>query len=89
VLLCLFSVFEGAESGTYRHFSASLSETIPCAGIQDTANTGNAQNLIDLVQYSSADDDLEFEKIGSTVGVNPMNMTTCDQQVNRAVSAFG
>ena len=58
-----------------------------CASIQGTTNTGNAQNVIDLIQYESTTDDFEFEEVDSSVDVSPSNTTTCDQQVNQAASA--
>jgi hypothetical protein len=60
-----------------------------CAGIQGVGNTGNAQNVLDLIQYGSTADDFEFEEVGSTIDVSPTNTTTCDQQVNQAASASG
>jgi hypothetical protein len=60
-----------------------------CAGIQGVGNTGNAQNVIDVIQYGSTADDFEFEEVGSTIDVSPTNTTTCDQQVNQAASASG
>jgi hypothetical protein len=60
-----------------------------CAGIQGVANTGNAQNQIDLIQYGSEADDFEFDEVGSTLTVSSENSTTCDQQVNQAASASG
>jgi hypothetical protein len=60
-----------------------------CAGIQGVANTGNAQNQIDLIQYGSDADDFEFEEVGSNIDVSPANTTECDQQVNQAASASG
>jgi hypothetical protein len=60
-----------------------------CAGIQGVANTGNAQNQIDLIQYGSEADDFEFDEVASTLTVSPGNSTTCDQQVNQAASASG
>jgi len=60
-----------------------------CAGIQGVANTGNAQNQIDLVEYFSLADDFEFDEVGSDVDVSPENSTTCDQEVNQAASASG
>ena len=59
-----------------------------CAGIQGTANTGNAQNQINTIQYGS-EGDFEFEDVGSTITVSPTNTTSCDQQVNQAASATG
>jgi len=60
-----------------------------CANIQGVANTGNSQNVIDLIQYGSEADDFEFEEVGSTIDVSPTNTATCDQQVNQAASASG
>ena len=60
-----------------------------CVGIQGVGNTGNAQNVIDVIQYGSTADDFEFEEVGSTIDVSPANTTTCDQQVNQAASASG
>ena len=60
-----------------------------CAGIQGVANTGNAQNVIDLIQYDSDADDFEFEEVDSSIDVSPTNSTECDQQVNQAASASG
>ena len=60
-----------------------------CVGIQGVGNTGNAQNLTDVIQYGSEADDFEFEEVGSTIDVSPTNETTCDQQVNQAASATG
>jgi len=60
-----------------------------CAGIQGVANTGNAQNQLDLIQYGSLADEFEFDEVGSNVDVSPSSSTTCDQQVNQAASASG
>jgi hypothetical protein len=60
-----------------------------CANVQGVANTGNAQNQIDLVEFLSLGDDFEFDEVGSDVEVSPGNSTTCDQQVNQAASASG
>jgi uncharacterized membrane protein len=60
-----------------------------CVGIQGVGNTGNAQNLTDVIQYGSDADDFEFEEVGSTIDVSPTNTTECDQQVNQAASASG
>jgi hypothetical protein len=60
-----------------------------CAGIQGVANTGNAQNQLDILQYGSTADDFEFDEVGSNVDVSPSSTTTCDQQVNQAASASG
>jgi hypothetical protein len=60
-----------------------------CVGIQGVGNTGNAQNLTDVLQYGSTADDFEFEEVGSTIDVSPSNSTSCDQQVNQAATASG
>jgi hypothetical protein len=60
-----------------------------CVGIQGVGNTGNAQNLTDVIQYASTADDFEFDEVGSTIDVSPTNETTCDQQVNQAATASG
>ena len=60
-----------------------------CAGIQGVANTGNAQNQLDLIQYGSVADDFEFDEVGSSLDVSPSNTTECDQQVNQAATASG
>src|SRR5215218_3424874 len=54
-----------------------------CVGIQGVGNTGNPQNITDILQYGSTADDFEFEEVGSTITVSPTNETTCDQQVNQ------
>ena len=69
--------------------SSSGDNSNQCAGIQGVANTGNAQNQIDLVEFFSLADDFEFDEVGSDVDVSSENSTTCDQQVNQAASASG
>ena len=58
-----------------------------CVGIQGTANTGNAQNQLDVIQYGSTADDFEFDEVGADLSVSPTNTTECNQQVNQAASA--
>ena len=60
-----------------------------CVGIQGVGNTGNAQNVTDILQYGSTADEFEFEEVGSTIDVSPTSTTTCDEQVNQAASASG
>ena len=60
-----------------------------CANIQGVGNTGNSQNVIDVIQYSGEVDDYEFEEVGSDITVSPTNTATCDQMVNQAASASG
>jgi hypothetical protein len=59
-----------------------------CAGIQGVANTGNAQNQIGVLQYGSEADDFSFEDSGASINVSPTSLTSCDQQVNQAASAY-
>ena len=38
-----------------------------CANVQGVAQTGNSQNLIDLLPAFSVADDYEFDEVGSTI----------------------
>ena len=61
-----------------------------CVGINGTANTGNAQNQIGVLQYASETEEFEFEEIQSNVTFEDVaSTTTCDQQVNQAAAASG
>jgi hypothetical protein len=60
-----------------------------CANVQGVAQTGNAQNQIDLLPVFSVADDFEFDEVGSSIDESPTNTATCDQQVNQAASASG
>ena len=60
-----------------------------CAGVQGVANTGNAQNVLDLTQVDGEVDDFEFDEVDSSIEVSPESSTTCDQQVNQAATATG
>src|SRR5919107_1008527 len=60
-----------------------------CANIQGVGNTGNAQNVTDILQYGSTADEFEFEEVGSSIDVSPTNEATCTDQVNQAASATG
>ena len=60
-----------------------------CVGIQGVGNTGNAQNLTDVLQYGSTADEFEFEEVGSSIDVSPANSTECTSGVNQAASASG
>jgi hypothetical protein len=59
-----------------------------CVGSQIAGNTGNAQNQTQILQYAS-DADFEFSGNAPTIDVNPVNTTSCNQQVNQAASASG
>ena len=58
-----------------------------CANVQGVANTGNAQNQIDVIQYGSEAGDFEFEEVGSKIDVSPTNSTECTGEVNQAATA--
>ncbi len=80
------------ESGDVDQSFSATSEgdnSSQCANIQGVANTGNAQNQLDLIQYGSEADDFEFDEVGSTITTSPVNTATCDSQVNQAASASG
>ena len=85
-------VEQEAESGDIDQ-SFDISQTgdnsSQCAGIQGVANTGNAQNVIDLTQLDGEADDFEFDEVDSSIEVSPESSTTCDQQVNQAATATG
>ncbi len=60
-----------------------------CVGIQGIGNTGNVQNLTDVIQYGSEGGDFEFDEVNSSIELSPETSTTCDQQVNQAATASG
>src|SRR5215208_2260743 len=74
---------EGESADVDQSFEVSQTgdNSSQCPNIQGTANTGNAQNVIDLLQYSGEVDDFEFEEVGSTIDVGGTNTATCDQKV--------
>ena len=83
---------QDAESGELnQNFSVTGSgdNSNQCVGIQGVGNTGNTQNLTDVLQYGSTADDFEFEDVGSTITVSPTNSTECTSAVNQAASASG
>ncbi len=57
------------------------------ANIQGVANTGSAQNQIDLLQYGSDADDFEFDDVGSDIDVSPENSFESNQRVNQSAAA--
>ena len=60
-----------------------------CVSLQGVGNTGNAQNITDVIQYASEVDDFEFDETSSTITVSPTNTTVCTSEVNQAASASG
>jgi hypothetical protein len=45
--------------------------------------TGNAQNLIDFIQYGSTADDFEFDDVNSSIDISPGSSSACDQEATR------
>ena len=80
---------EGESADLDQDFSATQEgdNSSQCANIQGVGNTGNTQNITDILQYGSTADEFEFEEVGSTITVSGTNPVTCDQQVNQAASA--
>jgi len=82
---------EGESGDVDQSFEVSSTgdNSTQCAGIQGVANTGNAQNQLDILQYASTADEFEFEEVGSSLDVSPTSTTECTQEVNQAASASG
>src|SRR5215212_397628 len=89
--------FEVAQESEQEAESADINQSITvestgdnstqCAGVQDAAQTGNAQDLFNLEQVNSEADEFEAEEVGSTIDESPGNSTECNQQVNQAAAA--
>ena len=56
-------------------------------GTQGVANTGNAQNVIDVTQVGGDADDFEFDDVGSSIEVSPSSTTDSVQRINQSASA--
>jgi hypothetical protein len=54
---------------------------------QGVANTGNAQNVIDVVQVGGDADDFEFDDVGSSITVSPSSTTDSVQRIGQSASA--
>jgi len=86
---------EGESADLDQSFSATQEgdNSSQCANIQGVGNTGNAQNVLPIIQYASEADDFEFEEVGSDITLTPNEdvdeVFTCDTQVNQAASASG
>ena len=80
---------EGESGELNQDFSVTGSgdNSSQCVGIQGVGNTGNPQNITDILQYASTADEFEFEEVGSDITVGGTNPTTCTDQVNQAASA--
>ena len=83
---------QSAESGdVWQSFDVwgSGDNSNQCVGVQGVANTGNAQNTINVFNLGGEDAEFEFDEVGSTIDVSPINTTICDQEVNQAAAAYG
>jgi hypothetical protein len=78
---------ESAEFDQSFEVTGSGDNSSQCVGIQGVGNTGNPQNVTDILQYASTVDEFEFEEVGSDITVGGTNPTTCTDQVNQAASA--
>ena len=54
---------------------------------QGVANTGNAQNVIDVFHIGGDADDFEFDEVGSSITVSPSSTTDSVQRIGQAASA--
>jgi LPXTG-motif cell wall-anchored protein len=69
--------------------SSSGDSANQCAEILAAAQSGNAQNIQELIQADSDVDDFEFEDGGSSIDVSPELAEECEQTINQAASAAG
>ena len=59
-----------------------------CAPLQGSAQSGNSQNGIGVIQSDESEaDDFEFDEVGSDIASSGSNSTECKQEVNQAASA--
>jgi len=83
---------QDVESGAVdQSFSVTgSSNSSQCAPIQSVAQTGNAQDLIGVIDAASQEGgDVTFEDGGSSVSLSPELATECGQEVNQSASASG
>src|ERR671916_2913057 len=69
--------------------SSSGGSANQCAEILAAAQSGNAQNIQELIQTDSNAEDLEFEDGGSSIDGSPELAEECEQTINQAASAAG
>jgi LPXTG-motif cell wall-anchored protein len=69
--------------------SSSGDSANQCAEILAAAQSGNAQNIQELIQTDSDADDFEFEDGGSSIDVSPELTEECEQTINQAASVAG
>jgi LPXTG-motif cell wall-anchored protein len=80
---------ESGEVGQSFEVSSSGGSANQCAEILAAAQSGNTQNLTDVIEADSDADDFEFEDGGSSIGVSPELSEQCEQAINQAASAAG
>src|SRR5919112_6155821 len=80
---------ESGEVGQSFEVSSSGGSANQCAEILAAAQSGNAQNVTDVIEADSDADELEFEDGGSSIGVSPELAEQCEQAINQAASAAG
>jgi LPXTG-motif cell wall-anchored protein len=80
---------ESGEVGQSFEVSSSGGSANQCAEILAAAQSGNAQNVSDVIEADSDADDIEFEEGGSSIGVSPELAEACEQTINQAASAAG
>src|ERR671921_2295909 len=80
---------ESGEVGQSFEVSSSGGSANQCAEILAAAQSGNAQNIQELIQTDSDADDFESEDGGSSIDVSPESTEECEQTINQAASAAG
>jgi LPXTG-motif cell wall-anchored protein len=80
---------ESGEVGQSFEVSSSGGSANQCAEILAAAQSGNAQNVSDVIEADSDADDIEFEEGGSSISVSPELAEACEQTINQAASAAG
>lgn len=80
---------ESGDIGQSFEVTGSGDNSNQTAPVQGVANTGNAQNAINVSQSDSEGDDFSFEDAGATVEVSPTLESTSEQRVDQDASATG
>ena len=80
---------ESGEVGQAFDVSSSGGSANQCAEILAAAQSGNAQNVTDVIEADSDADDFEFEDGGSSISISPELAEECEQTINQAASASG
>src|SRR5215218_3537128 len=78
---------ESGEVGQSFEVSSSGGSANQCAEILAAAQSGNAQNVSDVIEADSDADEIEFEEGGSSIGVSSELAEACEQTINQAAPA--